>query len=92
MQRYGAAFDHDLWAVVRWPWKLVLSDRGPIEVYRLDEDPGERSSRPERPEANALRRALAYELAALGPPVRPARPHELTPELQERLRALGYLR
>jgi arylsulfatase A-like enzyme len=89
--RYGDDFDRDLQAVVRWPWKLILSDRGVVEAYRLDEDPAEAINRRDAPEAASLLQALEAERATLAPRDRRSRPAEITPEVQARLRALGYL-
>ena len=91
VERYGAAFDRDLLAAVRWPWKVIVSDGGSVEAYRLDADGGEQRNRSDDPEAGRLRAALEADRAE-----RPPRaPRERAPlpdaELRERLRALGYL-
>jgi hypothetical protein len=91
VQRYGAAFDRDLEAVVGWPWKLIVSDSGTFEVHRLDRDPGEAEDLRDGAEARELWQVLAAERATLRPSQRSARPAELTPDILEQLRALGYL-
>jgi arylsulfatase len=35
IELWGPRFDRDLVAAIRWPWKLILSDRHPSELYRL---------------------------------------------------------
>jgi len=91
VQRYGAEFDRDLSAVVRWPWKLIDAGSGAALVYRLDGDPGEATSLGDAAEVRELRQALAAERSTLRPRARGAKAPELTPEGIEQLRALGYL-
>jgi arylsulfatase A-like enzyme len=86
------AFDRDLFAAIRWPWKLVLDDRGEASLYRLDRDPREQNDLRGAPEETALREALAAARAALRPPARaPQAPRAPSDEALRRLRALGYL-
>lgn len=88
---YGDRYDRDLVALLRWPWKLIESDRGEFELYRLDADPLERDPVPDPARRDTLERALAATRAALGP-ARAATPATgVGPELQESLRALGYV-
>jgi arylsulfatase A-like enzyme len=89
--RHGAAFDRDLQAVVRWPWKLIASDSGAFEVHRLDRDPGETEDLRSAAETQELRKSLEAERATLRPRTPGARRAELTPDVLEQLRALGYL-
>jgi len=91
VQRYGKAFDRDLEAVVGWPWKLIVSDSGAFEVHRLDHDPGEAEDLRDAEAVRELWEALAAERATLRPRRRSARPAELTPDMLDQLRALGYL-
>ena len=75
-------------AIRKPPWKLVLHvESGEEEAYRLDEDPGERRSRPEDVPAD-VREELYAELVS-------AERRELSREEEElvtgRLRDLGYL-
>jgi arylsulfatase A-like enzyme len=42
---YGPRFDRDLFAAIRWPWKMIASDRDPPEVYRLNSAAGESDNR-----------------------------------------------
>jgi len=91
VRRHGAAFDRDLQAVVRWPWQLIASDSGEFEVHRLDRGPGASGDLPSASDRLDLWRSLTAERASLRPAVRATRPAELTPELRESLRALGYL-
>jgi arylsulfatase A-like enzyme len=40
------AHEQDQWAVVAWPWKLLVRPADNLtELYRIDEDPGERDDR-----------------------------------------------
>jgi len=32
---FGSRVDRDLFAAIRWPWKMVVSDRDPPELYNL---------------------------------------------------------
>jgi len=91
VERYGAAFDRDLLAAVRWPWKVILSDGGSFEAYRLDADRREQIDRRDEPEARRLRASLEAERAARPPRGPRERAPLPDPELRERLRALGYL-
>ena len=80
----------ELRALIRGDWKLVLHDTGERELYDLAADPGERSNAAERePERGA---AMRREIEALGAgPAEAARTRvEITPELAEHLRSLGY--
>jgi arylsulfatase A-like enzyme len=76
--------------------KLVLRENGGRDWYRLDEDPGERRASILPPdERRALERELEEWIAAhatdLYEGARSIEPGELSPELQEKLRALGYI-
>ena len=86
------------------PWKYVLdlrdADGGPgvrrEELYDLARDPTERTNlagevgRPGGPTLEVLE-SLRAALAAQTPPEGRAEPLALTPEVEERLRSLGYL-
>jgi len=94
-------FDQDLEAAIRWPFKLIRSDRGSRELFHLDEigeesaltlDPG----RAQAVDASAAERSRLDELAAAldeyrarGATTAPTRPlvDDATREL---LRELGY--
>jgi arylsulfatase A-like enzyme len=79
-------------AILEWPWKLVVDVREPsFSLYRLDTDPGEtRDVAGEHPDAvRALEAALVA--ASSRAAVRELSSEERTPELEERLRALGYI-
>jgi arylsulfatase A-like enzyme len=89
--RYGARFDRNLQSVVKWPWKLIFSDRGAPEVYRLDEDPGEGTNRAGATAEAELVGELQAQRRSLRPPDQVRRPARLSPEAVERLRALGYV-
>lgn len=92
----GQRVDRDLIAAIEWPWKLISSDDGTDELYRLDQDPGEREDRLEEPSAAEALAALSRQVAAAraASSVRDRegrRPAEASPELRARLRALGYI-
>lgn len=38
---FGPRFDRGLLAAIRWPWKLIASDRDPPELYQLSSAAGE---------------------------------------------------
>jgi arylsulfatase A-like enzyme len=42
---YGARFDRNLFTAIRWPWKLIVSDRDAPELYRVDSPAGETDNR-----------------------------------------------
>jgi membrane-anchored protein YejM (alkaline phosphatase superfamily) len=42
---YGARFDRNLFTAIRWPWKLIASDRDPPELYQLNSPAGETVNR-----------------------------------------------
>ena len=82
-------------SLIRHPFK-ILEDRqeGGIQLFDLEEDPAERSSLvPARAEqARTLRETLAETLrGGHGGPVRALTEQRRDPELEERLRALGYV-
>jgi arylsulfatase A-like enzyme len=84
--------DHRL-ALLRWPWKVIVSRSGERRAYELDRDPAERE--PLAPEASGAPDEIGSARAAdrwlsLRPPAAPA--DALTPEEREGLRALGYVR
>jgi arylsulfatase A-like enzyme len=76
-------------AFVDGPWKLVLDGRAGSALYDLQNDPGEtRDVAAEHPERVREFRTL---LAGLGGIVRELSAEAPSPELTERLRALGYI-
>jgi arylsulfatase A-like enzyme len=88
---YGDRYDRDLVALVQWPWKVIESDRGELEVYRLDVDPREREPIADAAKRAELAKSLSEARAALGP-ARPTTPATgVGAELEESLRALGYV-
>lgn len=88
---WGPRFDRDLISGIRWPWKLVMSDRGSSELYRLDEDPGELNNLADGAAENDLKDAIEVARAAFKPPEKLSVPDNVSPETKERLRALGYI-
>ena len=55
---YGPRFDRSLFAAIRWPWKLIASDRDLPELYRLNSVRGEQQ--------NQHGSALGMEIDLLG--------------------------
>jgi arylsulfatase A-like enzyme len=88
---YGERYDRDLVALVRWPWKLIASDRGAHELYQLAEDPAEARPVVDPVLAAELDGALQRARAALGPEREAPRATGVDAELQDSLRALGYI-
>jgi hypothetical protein len=91
-----ARFDRDLEAAIRWPFKLLRSDRGSRELFRLS-DVGEESALALTPgSAQPAERGAMDELASFldvyrarartTAPVRPV----VDETTQELLRELGY--
>jgi arylsulfatase A-like enzyme len=88
---YGRRFDRELTAAIRWPWKLHLPAPGRPELYRLDEDPGERRDRAGGAEETSLREALIAARARMRLPAETVLPDDVDPKTWEHLRALGYV-
>jgi arylsulfatase A-like enzyme len=91
VKNWGKRFDRDLTAGIYWPWKLVLTDLGTPELYRLDEDPDEFINRAGDAKEADLREALRLAREALEPPKRASLPEDVSPETHQRLRSLGYV-
>jgi arylsulfatase A-like enzyme len=89
VRAHGARFDQELAAGIRWPWKLIVSDRGAQELFRLDEDPGELLDRAGEAAAADLRSAIDAARARLVPPP-PTSPTGVDPQTLDLLRDLGY--
>jgi arylsulfatase A-like enzyme len=86
-------FDRRLAAVVAGNWKLILSDRGEVELYDLDADPNEQRDRAaEQPDlAAGLRRFLDEWRAKAREPPSGAPTPPLDEETRKALKALGYV-
>jgi arylsulfatase A-like enzyme len=85
-----------LWALQRWPWKIVMPSRGPAEIYHLGRDLAERSPTPAsepgktgRLVARLTREGQELRLAMRRPGAAPEAP--LDAETRAALRALGYV-
>lgn len=78
-------------ALVEGSWKLVTSDAGRFTLYDLGVDPGETESVASG--HRELARGLAARLASLvaSVPVRELSDTDVSDELRDRLRALGYV-
>ncbi len=88
---YGDRYDRDLVAVLAWPGKLIQSDTGVSEVYDLSSNPEERSTSSGSARSDDLERVLAQALNALGPRRETAPPSDVSPQVQQNLRELGYI-
>ncbi|MDP3938060.1 MAG: sulfatase [Deltaproteobacteria bacterium] len=88
---FGPRFDRDLRAAIRWPWKIIQSDRGEVELYRLDEDPGELRNLADGRLEREMLSLLDDARAGLKPPARRAAPEGVQPKTLEQLRSLGYV-
>jgi hypothetical protein len=88
---YGDRYDRDLVALVRWPAKLIQSDTGVREIYDLGRDPAERGTPGAQAASADLERGLAQALGALGPRRETTPPSDVSPEVQQNLRDLGYI-
>jgi hypothetical protein len=93
IELFGPRFDRDLFAVVRWPWKLILSDREAPEVYELDDDAAELANRAGRVQdvESDLRARGSKIRAAFRPPARPSAPADVSSEMRLQLKALRYI-
>jgi arylsulfatase A-like enzyme len=87
----GKRFDRDLFAGIHWPWKLIVSDTGVTELYKLDDDPAEQRNRAGDPMEGELRKQLETARAAFTAPASSALPHNISPEMVEQLKAFGYI-
>ena len=76
-------------AALSWPWKLIVSSAGPAELYRIDRDPDELVAVSDAAAETELLHALEVTRAALAPAK--VMPRTASPEVIERLRALGYV-
>ncbi len=87
--RFGDAFDRDLQAVVRWPHKLVRSDRGDETLTRLALDALREKPIAEPERATALGESL--DAHASSRPAAPLVAPTTSPEIVDALRQLGYV-
>lgn len=89
---YGKRFDRDLEAVYRGHYKLIRSDRGVVELFDLDADPGETNNLAAT--EIEIVRELEGELDAWGEDspwqYSAENPAPISSELSEQLEALGY--
>jgi arylsulfatase A-like enzyme len=88
---YGRRLDRDLVALIRWPWKLIVSDRGLRELFRLDADPLESRNLVGGEIEEQLRQELERARAALSAPSKRTAPTDIQRSTEERLRGLGYI-
>ncbi|MEO2136939.1 MAG: sulfatase [bacterium] len=77
------------------PWKLILAEQRPPELYRLDLDPGERSNRADQQPVRLARMSAALEAwKQANPPARSRKDGgeaDISPSERAALKALGYL-
>ena len=88
---WGPRFDRALISGIRWPWKLIMSDTGSSELYRLDDDPGELLNVADGEAEKSLMNAIEEARAAFKPPERSSSPESVSPETMKNLRGLGYI-
>jgi choline-sulfatase len=90
---FGSHFDRDLRAIYAPPFKLIEDTTGRVELFDLENDPGElhnlAEAQPERVEA--LKRQLAEIRRQHPPRFDSAARAKLSDDTEEALRALGYL-
>jgi arylsulfatase A-like enzyme len=91
---FGPRFDRDLFAAIRWPYKMIVSDRDPPELYDLGVDRGELLNifKSRKGVATDLLRQAITARAALHAPARLEAPRDVAPETRDRLRSLGYIK
>ncbi|NKB89007.1 MAG: sulfatase-like hydrolase/transferase [Acidobacteria bacterium] len=86
-------YRRDLTALIRWPLKFI-QDHGTQErlLYDLEVDPGETDNLwdPDDPDTARLVNSMRREIRAIRQ-AREGQAVEMSPELAERLRALGYI-
>jgi arylsulfatase A-like enzyme len=87
--RFGAAYDRDLQAVIRWPRKLLRSDDGHETLLHLSSESLLEQLDQEPARASELRELL--DAHANGAHKTPVAPPQADPELVEALRQLGYI-
>lgn len=91
--RWGARFDRDLTSVRTLRWKYIRASTGQEELYDLQRDPAERTSRVgAEPETAATLRALtdAWRRSLRGPSGEKGT-EEIDEGLRDNLRSLGYI-
>jgi arylsulfatase A-like enzyme len=88
----GPRFDRDLFAAIRWPWKMILSDRDPPELYNIETDRRELVNEVQRRPGvvTDLMQTALQARTQLRPPARLEAPQNVSPATRDRLRALGY--
>ncbi len=87
--RFGAVYDRDLEAVIRWPHKLTRSDDGTETLQRLSPESLREQPDPETGAAVELREQLDAHITS-GPRAPRVAP-QADPKTVEALRALGYI-
>ena len=94
-ERWGHRFDRVRTAIYDWPHKYIRSSDGHHELYSLDTDPDEAANL--YAEGDPLSLKLSAELASFQAAslenieLSAEPPPEMTEELREQLRSLGYL-
>ncbi len=90
---WSGRFNRVRTAVFDWPYKLIRSSRGRIELYRLDSDPDESNDLADAHNdiADRLLGQLDRFEASRDRWAGPAEPVPLSPQQRERLKSLGYI-
>jgi arylsulfatase A-like enzyme len=85
-----AGLDRDLVSGVRWPWKLISSNAGDRDLFRIDRDPSEQRAVDNEGVAVELERAIERIRSTLVlPPT--VRGRDMSREAREQLKQLGYI-
>lgn len=87
----GTQVDRDLVAVMRWPWKLIISSGGESELYRLDIDPEEKDALTNAFEQECMDDLLPIAAAVFKESTKSVPAEEVSDEVRALLKKLGYV-
>jgi len=91
VNHYGSRYDRDLFAWVRWPWKLIATDDQRLQLFDLAADRAEQHPRRDPEVGRSLVAELDAQRAALKPRAGSAPPTDVPARLQRELQQLGYI-